>query len=75
VRLARWREAAARPTGPDAAPVLAEVRRALADDLDAPQALRAVDAWAAQAVGPGGLDESAPGLVRDVVDALLGIAL
>jgi L-cysteine:1D-myo-inositol 2-amino-2-deoxy-alpha-D-glucopyranoside ligase len=74
-RLARWRRAVHRPTGPDARPLLAEVRRALADDLDAPQALRAVDHWVADAVGPGGDDPDAPGLVCDLVDALLGVAL
>ncbi|MDP9396727.1 MAG: cysteine--1-D-myo-inosityl 2-amino-2-deoxy-alpha-D-glucopyranoside ligase, partial [Actinomycetota bacterium] len=39
-RLARWRAAVARPDGPPAAPVLGEVRARLADDLDAPGALR-----------------------------------
>jgi L-cysteine:1D-myo-inositol 2-amino-2-deoxy-alpha-D-glucopyranoside ligase len=41
------------------------------DDLDTPRALAAVDAWC-QA---GGDDTSAPQLVRDVVDALLGVSL
>jgi len=35
-RLARWRAATALPAGPDAAPVLAGVRRQLADDLATP---------------------------------------
>ena len=74
-RLQGWRDAVSRSTGPDATALLAEVRRALADDLDAPQALRAIDQWAATAVGPGGDDAAAPTLVRDLVDALLGIAL
>ncbi|HVU71689.1 MAG TPA: cysteine--1-D-myo-inosityl 2-amino-2-deoxy-alpha-D-glucopyranoside ligase [Mycobacteriales bacterium] len=74
-RLATWRDAVARPTGPGATAVLAEVRRALSDDLDAPQALRAIDQWAAQAVGAGGTDADAPALVRAAVDALLGVAL
>jgi L-cysteine:1D-myo-inositol 2-amino-2-deoxy-alpha-D-glucopyranoside ligase len=43
----------------------------LADDLDTPGALAAVDTWAA---GEGD-DAAAPGLVRDAVDALLGVAL
>ena len=51
--------------------MLAQVHSALADDLDAPVALAAVDAWAS---APGD-DTSAPALVRDVVDALLGVAL
>ncbi|MDA2811319.1 cysteine--1-D-myo-inosityl 2-amino-2-deoxy-alpha-D-glucopyranoside ligase [Nocardiopsis sp. RSe5-2] len=74
-RLALWRSAAAREAGPDAAPVLAEVRRALADDLDAPAALAAVDAWAEKANAGTGEDPAAPALVRDTVDALLGVEL
>jgi L-cysteine:1D-myo-inositol 2-amino-2-deoxy-alpha-D-glucopyranoside ligase len=70
-RLARWRAAVARPAGPAGAPVSAAVRERLADDLDAPGALAAIDAWAAEE----GDDASSPALVRDVADALLGIAL
>ena len=51
--------------------VLAEVRAALADDLDTTRAIAAIDAWAEQ----DGDDERAPALVRDLADALLGIAL
>ncbi|MFT4110446.1 MAG: cysteine--1-D-myo-inosityl 2-amino-2-deoxy-alpha-D-glucopyranoside ligase, partial [Propionicimonas sp.] len=60
-----------RPSGPDATATLAAVRRALRNDLDAPAALAAIDAWA-QA---DGADRTAPGLVRDLADALLGVAL
>jgi L-cysteine:1D-myo-inositol 2-amino-2-deoxy-alpha-D-glucopyranoside ligase len=74
-RLDRWREAAATPTGPDAAEVLAEVRRCLSDDLDTAGALAAVDRWAEQTRLRGGTDPTAPVLVRDLVDALLGISL
>jgi len=74
-RLARWRDAVSRPTGPAADGVLAEVRRHLADDLDAPGALAAVDRWAAEAVTRGGPDEAAPELVRRTADALLGVRL
>jgi L-cysteine:1D-myo-inositol 2-amino-2-deoxy-alpha-D-glucopyranoside ligase len=70
-RLARWRDAVVRPSGPDGARVLSAVRAALADDLDTLTAIAAVDQWAATR----GTDESAPVLVRDLVDALLGIAL
>ncbi|GLX05158.1 L-cysteine:1D-myo-inositol 2-amino-2-deoxy-alpha-D-glucopyranoside ligase [Microbispora sp. NBRC 16548] len=70
-RLARWRAAVARQAGPAGAPVLAAVRERLADDLDAPGALAAIDAWAAEE----GDDASSPALVRDVADALLGVAL
>ena len=94
-RLARWREAvrvAPAASLPAAETMLAAVRERLADDLDAPGALAAVDSWAgavpgasatgASATGassagasrPGGDPASAAGeLVRDTVDALLGI--
>ena len=55
--------------------MLEEVREALADDLDTPAALAAVDRWAALQASEGGTDESAPGLVSRTVDALLGIVL
>lgn len=70
-RLGRWRAAAARPTGPSGAELLESVRSRLADDLDAPGALAAIDAWAAAE----GDDPQAPGLMRDLADALLGVAL
>ncbi|MFE9243945.1 cysteine--1-D-myo-inosityl 2-amino-2-deoxy-alpha-D-glucopyranoside ligase [Nocardiopsis sp. NPDC006938] len=75
-RAERWRAATALGAGPDAAPVLAAVRAALAEDLDSPSALAAVDAWATAALtGSGGSDTSAPGLVRTTVDTLLGVRL
>ncbi|WP_433224922.1 cysteine--1-D-myo-inosityl 2-amino-2-deoxy-alpha-D-glucopyranoside ligase [Microtetraspora malaysiensis] len=70
-RLARWRAAVARPSGPDGRAVLEEVRELIAADLDAPGALRVIDRWAAEE----GTDTQAPALVRDVADALLGVAL
>lgn len=49
-RLERWRKAV--QTAPDgsAKPLLAEMRAALSQDLDAPRALAAVDAWAAASI-------------------------
>ncbi len=70
-RLDRWRTAVTRPAGADATGAVAAVRAALRNDLDAPSALAAIDAWAA---APGD-DPGAPGLVRDLADALLGVAL
>jgi L-cysteine:1D-myo-inositol 2-amino-2-deoxy-alpha-D-glucopyranoside ligase len=70
-RLARWQAGIARESGPDGAALLAEVRAALLDDLDTPVALAAMDAWCATA----GDDATAPVLVRDTVDALLGVLL
>jgi L-cysteine:1D-myo-inositol 2-amino-2-deoxy-alpha-D-glucopyranoside ligase len=74
-RLARWRAAAGLVTGPDARPMLARVRQALAADLDTVDALQAVDAWASAALADGGPDAEAPQLARDTVNALLGVAL
>ncbi|HEY8480326.1 MAG TPA: cysteine--1-D-myo-inosityl 2-amino-2-deoxy-alpha-D-glucopyranoside ligase [Spirillospora sp.] len=70
-RLGRWRAAVARASGAPAAPVAAAVRERLADDLDAPGALAALDAWAAA----DGADEAAPAQIKVVADALLGVAL
>ena len=58
--------------------VLAAVRERLASDLDTPGALAAVDQWAAETTGaatPPAGSAAGPALVRDTVDALLGIAL
>jgi L-cysteine:1D-myo-inositol 2-amino-2-deoxy-alpha-D-glucopyranoside ligase len=74
-RLGRWREAAARASGPPAAAVLEEIRTRLAEDLDAPGALTAVDGWVEEALQSGGDDQGAPGLIRASVYALLGIRL
>ena len=74
-RLARWRDAAALPAAAPAHDVIARLRTHLADDLDTPRALAAVDAWAAETLTGRGRDESAPALLRTGVDALLGVAL
>jgi L-cysteine:1D-myo-inositol 2-amino-2-deoxy-alpha-D-glucopyranoside ligase len=70
-RLAAWRAAVSRPSGPNAEDTVARLRTHLADDLDSPRALLAVDAWARE---PGS-DPDAPALIRAAVDALLGVAL
>ncbi|MFJ6051025.1 cysteine--1-D-myo-inosityl 2-amino-2-deoxy-alpha-D-glucopyranoside ligase [Streptomyces sp. NPDC092307] len=74
-RLERWRAAVSRPDGISADALVEEVREALADDLDAPAALAAVDRWVERQIATDGDDESAPGLVSRTVDALLGVAL
>ncbi|MFD1542989.1 cysteine--1-D-myo-inosityl 2-amino-2-deoxy-alpha-D-glucopyranoside ligase [Nonomuraea guangzhouensis] len=74
-RLARWRSAVGLAAAPEAGGLLAQVRERLADDLDTPGALAAVDAWAERALSGGGSDPTAPALVRDLTDALLGVAL
>ena len=75
-RLARWRAAAALEAGPDAADLLREVRQCLAADLDSPGALQAVDAWVARALAAENAGAAhGPQLMRDLVDALLGVEL
>jgi L-cysteine:1D-myo-inositol 2-amino-2-deoxy-alpha-D-glucopyranoside ligase len=77
-RLGRWRRAVAAAAAPPAEPVLALVRARIADDLDAPAALAAVDEWV-DAVLDGTPQPSwvpeAPALIRDTADAILGVAL
>jgi L-cysteine:1D-myo-inositol 2-amino-2-deoxy-alpha-D-glucopyranoside ligase len=63
---------------PPAERVLDEVRERIADDLDAPGALAAVDRWAAAVRGAPALPPGMPtaaGLVCDTADALLGVTL
>jgi L-cysteine:1D-myo-inositol 2-amino-2-deoxy-alpha-D-glucopyranoside ligase len=74
-RLTRWRAAVAAPAGPSGLALLATVRERLADDLDTVAAIAAVDRWALAASSGQTDDPEAPALVRDLVDALLGVAL
>ena len=74
-RLRRWRTATALPAGPDAADVIARVRQYLADDLNTPKALAALDGWTTDALQYGGHDTGAPRLVAAAIDALLGVEL
>ncbi|GAB03738.1 cysteine--1-D-myo-inosityl 2-amino-2-deoxy-alpha-D-glucopyranoside ligase [Gordonia amarae] len=73
-RLTRWRTALAAPAGPDTAPVIERVRQHLADDLNTPKALDAVDAWCADVETGIGTSASAPADLAVAVDALLGIS-
>ncbi|MBA2773405.1 MAG: cysteine--1-D-myo-inosityl 2-amino-2-deoxy-alpha-D-glucopyranoside ligase [Nocardioidaceae bacterium] len=75
-RLARWSDAVRRG-GPDARVTVATVRQGLADDLDAPTALAAVDAWVDDALS-GTRAEVADGaadLMAATVEASLGVTL
>jgi L-cysteine:1D-myo-inositol 2-amino-2-deoxy-alpha-D-glucopyranoside ligase len=74
-RLARWRQAVALPAGPPAGPTLDRVRDRLADDLDTPACLIALDRWAEEALARGGADPDAPATIRTLADALLGVTL
>ncbi len=75
LRLTDWRSGVAPPTGPPAHAALAGIRQALANDLDTPSAISAVDMWVKQQAEHGGDDPSAPGVISRAVDALLGIVL
>jgi L-cysteine:1D-myo-inositol 2-amino-2-deoxy-alpha-D-glucopyranoside ligase len=74
-RLGRWRRAVGAPAGPAALGLLADVRQHLANDLDTPAAMAAIDRWTDETLTLGGSDAAAPALVRDMVDALLGVDL
>ncbi|PYE20945.1 cysteinyl-tRNA synthetase [Williamsia limnetica] len=74
-RLARWRRAATNDSGPASAPTIERLRQHLADDLDTPKAIAAIDAWAADVHDGLGSDTAAPGEIAAAVDALLGVPL
>jgi L-cysteine:1D-myo-inositol 2-amino-2-deoxy-alpha-D-glucopyranoside ligase len=70
-RLAHWRTAVDHASRRQAEGLVEAVRAALANDLDAPGALGIVDGWAAGERGDG----SGSALVRDLLDARLGLSL
>ena len=72
-RLERWRAALSTNGGPSPDATIAAIRERLADDLDSPGALAAVDAWATTSLEQGGDEIGAPGLVARACDALLGV--
>ena len=74
-RLERWRAATSATSGPDAAPVIARVREHLADDLDTPKALAAIDGWCRDVEQGIGQSATAPGDLASAVEALLGVEL
>lgn len=74
-RLELWRRAAAAPAAVAAADTVARLRTHLADDLDTPRALAAVDAWARNTLDYGGADSGAGAELATAVDALLGVPL
>ena len=72
-RLESWRAALSRPTGPSSEYAVAELARALAENLDTPQALDVVDAWVEEQKLRGGVEAGGPGLMSRAIDALLGV--
>ena len=74
-RLDTWRKALSGNGGPVADQTVDDIRAALANDLDSPRALEAVDRWASQTLSRGGDDLGAPGVLGRALDALLGVRL
>ncbi|WP_072690030.1 cysteine--1-D-myo-inosityl 2-amino-2-deoxy-alpha-D-glucopyranoside ligase [Rhodococcus marinonascens] len=74
-RLVLWRNAAALGSAQSATDTIARLRQHLADDLDTPKALDALDGWARRALDHGGSDTNAPSEFAAAVDALLGVSL
>lgn len=75
-RLKTWRRALEHPGSLDDAEALVqEVRTRLADDLDSPGALAAIDRWAASCEGQTAHNPAAVKLIRTAVDGLLGVRL
>jgi L-cysteine:1D-myo-inositol 2-amino-2-deoxy-alpha-D-glucopyranoside ligase len=75
-RLARWREAigSVKPQGASAE-AIAQIRAAMANDLDAPAAIAAVDRWVAAAPLARERSPYAAADLRRAIDALLGVKL
>ncbi|GAA3694283.1 cysteine--1-D-myo-inosityl 2-amino-2-deoxy-alpha-D-glucopyranoside ligase [Zhihengliuella alba] len=72
-RLAAWRRRSATASPAEVSELATHLRDRLADDLDAPGALDALDAWAASA--PEAQRGTATTELVDTVDALLGLRL
>jgi L-cysteine:1D-myo-inositol 2-amino-2-deoxy-alpha-D-glucopyranoside ligase len=77
--LADWRRALALGHGAPAAPVVERLLAALADDLDAPTAVAAVQEWVEATLGTTGLadtsDHEAAASIHRLLDAALGLSL
>jgi L-cysteine:1D-myo-inositol 2-amino-2-deoxy-alpha-D-glucopyranoside ligase len=75
-----WRRALSLGAGAPAAPVVTEVLAAMADDLDAPRAVAAVQQWVDATLGSTGhlaetSDRDAALTMHSLLDAALGLAL
>jgi L-cysteine:1D-myo-inositol 2-amino-2-deoxy-alpha-D-glucopyranoside ligase len=74
-RLETWRSALSVSSGPSSTQAVSAIRRHVAEDLDTPGALAAVDRWARECLTRGGDEISAAGVLARTVDALLGVRL
>lgn len=71
-----WLAAVSGNGGPDTTAAVTAVRSALANDLNAPLALEAVDTWAHESLsGQYKALEGAPGVMSRTINALLGVRL
>ena len=73
--VALWRQTLAGGAGAAAGPVVSAVLSALADDLDAPSAVAAIDAWVAATNAGDTSDPTAGATITAVLDSALGLAL
>jgi len=72
-RLQLWSTALAHSQGTSAEETIEQIRQCLANDLDTPGALRAVDQWAHAQKDEGSV--AGPGVLSRALDSLLGIAI
>ena len=75
LRLNLWRSALALESTADSALLLASLRSCLADDLDTPKAIAAIDRWAKDSLKGEGKTLGGAGLAARAIDKILGIAL
>lgn len=73
--LERLRLAVSRAAGADSRAVVMDVLAAMANDLDAPRAVELVSAWADATLAGDTSDPGAGEVVRELLDAALGLAL
>ncbi|SDO96976.1 L-cysteine:1D-myo-inositol 2-amino-2-deoxy-alpha-D-glucopyranoside ligase [Pedococcus dokdonensis] len=72
-RLDTWRAALSVNTAPDSEDTVEAIRAAVANDLDTPRALAAVDTWAKETLQRGGDNITSAGVLARALDAILGV--
>ncbi|GAB2977816.1 cysteine--1-D-myo-inosityl 2-amino-2-deoxy-alpha-D-glucopyranoside ligase [Nocardioides montaniterrae] len=73
--LARWKQALHGGSGAPAEPVVTEILAALADDIDAPRAVAAIDGWVEATLAGDTSDPAASAAISTVANAALGLLL
>ncbi len=74
-RLETWRAALSVNSAPASDETIERLRRHVADDLDTPGALDAVDRWAKECLSRGGRDATSAGVLARALDAILGVRI